>query len=186
MSQTAPPTPPRSPAPAAAAPPPPAAPPAPPPPPPLTKPIADRIVERFPSAKINYLKSKRLKVTIGAETAKDLALFARDELGFDHIAMVGGTDYPDAGEMEVDYFVETVSRDDIRSVALIISQRVKRDNPVAPTLVDVWRGVEYHERETFEMLGIRFSGHPDLRRLLLPEDWDDIPPLRKDYTSPGR
>jgi NADH-quinone oxidoreductase subunit C len=52
--------------------------------------------------------------------------------------------------------------------------------------VGVWPGAEYHERETFEMLGVKFDGHPDMRGILLPEDWNDIPPLRKDYKSPGR
>ena len=55
-----------------------------------------------------------------------------------------------------------------------------------PSLVEVWPGAEYHERETFEMLGVTFTGHPDMRGILLPEDWDDIPPLRKDFRSPGR
>lgn len=132
------------------------------------------------------MKPKRLKVTVPVETAKDAALFARDELGFDHIAMVGGTDYPSQGQMQIDYFVESVSREEIKNVVFILAERVKRDAPEAPSLVEVWTGADYHERETFEMLGIRFTGHPDLRRLLLPEDWDDIPPLRKDYTNPGR
>ena len=63
---------------------------------------------------------------------------------------------------------------------------MERESPKVPSLTDVWTGADYHERETFEMLGIVFEGHPDLRRLLLPEDWNDIPPLRKDYSNPGR
>ena len=69
---------------------------------------------------------------------------------------------------------------------LAVAARLPRDSPVMPSLVEVWPGAEYHERETFEMLGVTFAGHPDLRGILLPEDWADIPPLRKDFRSPGR
>src|SRR5438128_94093 len=71
-------------------------------------------------------------------------------------------------------------------VIIALAERPKRDNPVVPSLVEVWTGAEYQERETYEMLGVNFQGHPDLRKILLPEDWNDLPPLRKDYNSPGR
>ena len=74
----------------------------------------------------------------------------------------------------------------MKDFVIAIAERPKRDNPVVQSLVDVWPGVEYHERETYEMLGVNFQGHPELKHLLLPEDWSDLPPLRKDYNSPGR
>ena len=58
--------------------------------------------------------------------------------------------------------------------------QVPQDNPVLPSLFDVHPGTEAHERETFDMFGIQFDGHPDLTRILMPEDWDGHP-LRKDY-----
>ena len=61
-----------------------------------------------------------------------------------------------------------------------------RDSTRLPTLRDVFYSVEFHEREIFEMLGVYFEGHPDNRRLLLPEDWADLPPLRKDFDIKGR
>ena len=88
--------------------------------------------------------------------------------------------------MEVIYFAGSVSTPGQEDLQVCLAERVKRDGLVVPSLVEVWLGADYHERETYEMLGITFQGHPDLRRLLLPEDWNDIPPLRKDYTSPGR
>ena len=54
------------------------------------------------------------------------------------------------------------------------------------SLRDVFYSVEFGEREVFEMLGVYFEGHPDNRRLLLPEDWADLPPLRKDFAIKGR
>ena len=60
------------------------------------------------------------------------------------------------------------------------------DNTNLPRLHDVFPSVSFHERECFEMLGVYFDGNPDNRRLLLPEDWADIPPLRKDFAIKGR
>lgn len=152
-----------------------------------TKPLGDQILGFCPSARVNYLAPRRLKVTVPAPELPGVATFARDTLGFDHLNVVGGTDYLAQGEFEVVYCVGSVSTPGQEDLVLILAERVKREeSPSVPSLVPVWTAAEYHERETFEMLGIRFEGHPDLRRLLLPEDWNDKPPLRKDYTSPGR
>lgn len=151
------------------------------------KALADKILASFPSTKVDYVRERRLKVTVSPTEMKAVAIFARDALGFDHVEVVGGTDYMQQGEFEVIYFVGSVSTPGQGDLVVQLAERVKRDDsPKVPSLVDVWTGAEYHERETFEMLGIRFEGHPDLRRLLLPEDWNDLPPLRKDYVSPGR
>jgi NADH-quinone oxidoreductase subunit C len=55
-------------------------------------------------------------------------------------------------------------------------------DPVAPTLFDLWPGAEAHERETYDLFGVRFDGHPDLTRILMPEEWEGHP-LRKDYAT---
>jgi NADH:ubiquinone oxidoreductase subunit C len=187
-ASAAPPAPPRPPA-AAPAPAPPAAP-APAPAPPdtsRTKPLADKIVAEFPTAKVDYVKPRRVKITVSPAQIKEAAIFVRDALGFDHLNVVGGTDYIALKEFEVIYFVGSLSVPGQQDLVVQLAERLPRDDsPTVPSLVEVWTGAEYHERETFEMLGIVFEGHPDLRRLLLPEDWNDIPPLRKDYVSPGR
>jgi NADH-quinone oxidoreductase subunit C len=134
---------------------------------------------------VDYTRPRRLKVTVPVELVKEVALFARDQLRFDHIGTVSGTDYMSKGEFEVIYFVGSTNPD-LEDLVIAIAERVRRESPSVHSLVEVWPGAEYHERETWEMLGIVFQGHPDLRRLLLPEDWDDIPPLRKDFVSPGR
>jgi NADH-quinone oxidoreductase subunit C len=147
--------------------------------------MSEKVAARFPAAKVDYVKPRRLKFTVTPESLKNAALFARDELGFDHIIAVSGTDYIAKKEIEVIYFVASLNPGQGDLVAAL-AERVGRDAPVVPSLVRLWPGAEYHERETFEMLGVKFDGHPDLRGILLPEDWDDIPPLRKDYISPGR
>jgi NADH:ubiquinone oxidoreductase subunit C len=151
------------------------------------KALADKIVARFPPTKVDYVRERRLKVTVSPAEIREVAVFVRDALGFDHIEVVGGTDYLQQNEFEVIYFVGSVSTPGQEDLVVQLAERVKREeSPKVPSLVEVWTGAEYHERETFDMLGIQFEGHPDLRRLLLPEDWNDLPPLRKDYNSPGR
>jgi NADH:ubiquinone oxidoreductase subunit C len=187
----APATPPPTPAPSApsSTPPKPATP-TPPPAPPKPEPVrakdlASKITAAFPDAKVDWMKEKRLKVTVPLAKVKDAAIFVRDSLGFAHISTVSGVDWIAKNELEVVYFVGSVEPG-WTDFILALAERIPRENPVAPTLVDVWLGADYNERETHEMFGINFQGHPNQSHLLLPEDWDDLPPLRKDYVSPGR
>ena len=147
--------------------------------------FASQITTRFPDVKVEWMKERRLKVSTSPARIKEVSLFARDTLGFDHISTVSGVDWIAKNLLEVVYFIgsSTPGQEDF---ILAVSELVARENPVVPTLIDVWKGVEYHERETHEMFGINFQGHPNQSHFLLPEDWNDIPPLRKDYVSPGR
>jgi len=164
---------------------PPASPTPPKPEPIRAKGFASQIVARFPDVKVEWMKERRLKVSTPPSRIREVGLFARDTLGFDHISTVSGVDWIAKNQLEVEYFVgsSTPGQEDF---ILAVSELVARDNPVVPTLIDVWRGAEYHERETHEMFGINFQGHPNQSHILLPEDWNDLPPLRKDYVSPGR
>ena len=150
------------------------------------KELASRITSKFPEVKTDWMKERRLKVTATVATMKDVCLFVRDELGFDHISTVSGVDWIAKNEFEVVYFVNSLSKPGLEDFVIGVAERVPRDNPVVPTLIEVWSGAEYDERETHEMFGINFQGHPNQGHLLLPEDWNDLPPLRKDYNSPGR
>ena len=180
----------KAPAPASPAPPQPrAAAPTPPqtpvPEPARAKGFSSKIVAKYPDVRVDWMKEHRLKVTANPAMIKEVGLFVRDGLGFDHISTVSGVDWIAKNELEVVYFVgsATPGQEDF---VLALAERVPRDNPVAPTLIDVWKGADYMERETHEMFGINFQGHPNQAHLYLPEDWNDLPPLRKDYVSPGR
>ena len=180
------PAPPQPPKPAA----PPAAPPRPAAPTPKPEPVrakgfADQITAKHPDVKVEWMKERRLKVSATPQQIKEVGLFVRDALGFDHISTVSGVDWIAKNELEVVYFVGS-TRQGQEDFVLAVAERVARDNPVVPTLIEVWKGADYMERETHEMFGINFQGHPSQAHLYLPEDWNDLPPLRKDYVSPGR
>jgi len=146
-----------------------------------------KIKERFGGkVRIVYVKPKRVRFEVGPEVVIDFAKFVRDEIGFDHPICVTGTDYPNDNVIEVIYHIGCCAVPEYGPSVFAFAVKLPRDNPRMPTLIPVYRGVEYHERETFEMLGVIFEGHPKLERLLLPEDWADIPPLRKDFNIKGR
>ena len=160
--------------------------PAPPKPEPIrAKGFVTQITTRFSDVTVEWMKERRLKVSTSPARIREVGLFVRDSLGFDHISTVSGVDWIAKAQLEVVYFIgsSTPGQEDF---ILAVSELVARENPVVPTLIDVWKGAEYHERETHEMFGIDFQGHPNQSHILLPEDWNDIPPLRKDYVSPGR
>lgn len=66
---------------------------------------------------------------------------------------------------------------------VVIKIQLDRDQPVVATVSDIWRTAEFHEREAFEMFGVQFTGHPDLRKLILPDDFEGFP-MRKDFEDP--
>ncbi|MBT8172965.1 MAG: NADH-quinone oxidoreductase subunit C [Nitrosopumilus sp.] len=157
--------------------------------------ISDKIIEKFgDKVESTFVKQDRIGIKVGKENIHDVAEFIRDGLNFDHVESVSGVDYPQEKEIEVVYHIGSYTDSSLASQILVLSTRAQREeNPIPgndatklPTLRDVFYSVEFHEREVFEMFGVFFEGHPDNRRLLLPEDWADLPPLRKDFAIKGR
>ncbi len=115
----------------------------------------------------------------------DVARWLHDtpEAAFDHITDICSADYPDNVErFEVIYHLLSLShRRRIR-----LKARVTEDDPTIPSLTSIWKGADFMEREVYDLMGIKFSGHPDLRRILLPEDYEEGHPLRKDFPTEGR
>jgi NADH-quinone oxidoreductase subunit C len=70
-----------------------------------------------------------------------------------------------------------------RQLSIVVKAQLDRDNPEIETVCDIWRTAEFHEREVFELFGVNFLGHPDLRRLILTDDFEGYP-LRKDFEDP--
>jgi NADH-quinone oxidoreductase subunit C len=156
-------------------------------PPAFEKGLAQQIVTRFGDAvKILYIRPLRIKVMVDPSNIVEVATYLRDNMGFDHAEVASGTDYPKDKQIEVDYHLGSYTRDDLLAHVVVLATRTNRDEARMPSLINVYKSVEYHERETYEMLGVYFEGHPRMERFLLPEDWADIPPLRKDFRIKGR
>ncbi len=156
--------------------------------PPFEKGLVEEIKKKFGESiiKVVFIKPLRIKMQVDPNNIVEVATFLRDSMGFDHAESVAGTDYPKDGQIEVVYHLGSYTREDLGAHVLSLTTRTSRDDARLPTLINVYKSVEYHERETFEMLGVYFEGHPRNDRFLLPEDWADIPPLRKDFRIKGR
>jgi NADH-quinone oxidoreductase subunit C len=104
-------------------------------------------------------------------------LYTNQETYFDQLSCVTGIDNgPDAKTMEVIYHLYSIPYNHSLALKVILP----RDNPTVPTLSFVWKTANWLERETYDMYGVIFEQHPDLRRILMPADWEGFP-LRKDY-----
>lgn len=104
-------------------------------------------------------------------------LHTHQKVYFDCLSCLTGIDNgPEAGTMEVVYSLYSIPFD----LHLSLKVTLDRETPEIGTVTSIWRAADWHEREAFDLLGITFTNHPDLRRILLPSDWVGHP-LRKDY-----
>lgn len=105
------------------------------------------------------------------------ALHRNEKTYFDMLSCITGIDNgAEANTMEVAYNLFSIPFE----ISLMLKVEIPRESPSVTSLHEVWKTALWHERETFDLLGITFTGHPDLRRILLPADWEGHP-LRKDY-----
>lgn len=156
-------------------------------PPPFEKGLVEQIKKEFGDlVKVVFIKPLRIKIQVEPQDIVRVATFLRDSIGFDHAESAGGTDYPKDNQIEVIYHLGSYSNQELAPQILWLTTRTNKDDARLPTLINVYKSVEYHERECYEMLGVYFEGHPRNERFLLPEDWADIPPLRRDFRIKGR
>ena len=101
------------------------------------------------------------------------------ELKFDYFEFSTCTDRP-PDHLDLIYYCYSYAH----KHRVAIKVQLDRDNPAIPTVCDLWKNAEWNEREIFDLFGVVFTGHPDLRRLMMPEDWEGHP-LRKDYSHPN-
>jgi NADH-quinone oxidoreductase subunit C len=136
-------------------------------------------------------RTLEVSILVRRAAVADVASTLRDRLRFDYlvdVTAVDGSAYPAdlrpfpgaPGRFDVVYEVESLGR----RCALRLRARCDEGEPV-PSVTPVWPAAEFLEREVYDMFGIVFDGHPDLRRILLSDDWEGHP-LRKDYPVEGR
>ncbi|MBG9800559.1 NADH-quinone oxidoreductase subunit C [Brevibacillus laterosporus] len=154
-------------------------------PPSKNQPYLDRFVqiiaERFgkesiEESYINTLSKEVPTMTIKNQIWHDIALFLKQELSlqFDYLSNLHGVDYED--RMEVYYHLYSYAHHQ----SLAIKVKTTREASSVASVVDVWPGADWNERETYDLLGIHFVGHPNLVRIMMPDEWVGHP-LRKDY-----
>ncbi len=127
-----------------------------------------------------------LRLHVSPARLLELLSSLRDECGFAFLAELGGTDflgYP--GWSRARFQVHYVLRDLERNERLTVLAGVDEPRPALPSATPLWEGANWMEREVYDMYGIEFRGHPDLRRILMPEEFAAFP-LRKDYPLRGR
>ena len=111
----------------------------------------------------------------------EVCLWLRDEVGFDYLADMATVDrFTEDDRFEVVYNLCSIAA----RKRLRLKVRVDEDDAVVPTVTHVWPGANWHEREAWDMMGVRFDGHPDLRRIYMPEDFE-YHPLRKEFPTLG-
>ena len=144
--------------------------------------IAKLLQDTFgPKILAAFPDDKHPRVHIAAADIRPVAEFLiRDpRLKLDWMQCLSGADYVADGKLAVIYDLWSFDLNHVFALKAFIP----RDNPHIATVSDLWSIADWHEREAFDMFGIIFDGHPDLRRILCPDDWEGYP-LRKDYVFP--
>lgn len=101
------------------------------------------------------------------------------EMLFDYLEFQTCVDYPPE-KMQLVYYLYSIEKDH----RLGLKVDLPRSQPAIPTISHLWSNADWNEREIYDLFGVHFSGHPDLRRIMMPEDWEGHP-LRKDYAHPN-
>ncbi|MCS6954016.1 MAG: NADH-quinone oxidoreductase subunit C [Bryobacteraceae bacterium] len=140
--------------------------------------LTQRLKERFGEAILEFASYRGQEFLVAKpEAVVPILEFLRNEAAFDYLVDVTAVDYPDRPErFDLVYIVYSFARNH----RIRIKTRIP-DGYKPATATRVYPGANWLEREVFDMFGIEFAGHPDMRRILLPEDWQGHP-LRKDYS----
>ncbi len=138
------------------------------------------LLEKYPDAVTRDMRQGYEGVIVEADKLVEVATTLRDELGFNYLANACAVDYIDDGYFEMVYNAASI---EAGGKPLSFKARTPRDAAELPSLVSVWPGVDFQEREAWDLMGIRFRGHPNLRRILLWEGFEGHP-LRKDWKEP--
>ena len=148
-------------------------------------PIAQQIQDRFPQGFVSTHEFRdELTISIKREFIVEVSRFLRDEPGleFNRLSDICSVDWPEQEQrFEVVYHLCSIPRNH----RLRLKAGVPEEDCVIDSVFPVWSTANFLEREVYDLMGIRFNGHPDLRRIFLPDDFDGHP-LRKEYPTEGK
>jgi NADH/F420H2 dehydrogenase subunit C len=145
----------------------------------MSREIYERLVEEFPRTSLEYLEGKDPAISVEPDDLFEVASHLKEKEGYDYLSAVTGVDYPD--RFEVIYHLYSMKE---RKGALIVKVSASKEEPKVPSVTSLWPGANFQEREVYDLMGIRFAGHPDLKRILLWEGYEGHP-LRKDFPIEG-
>lgn len=144
--------------------------------------IKSLIEEQLPNAILGEdLAATPKALLINSEMILEVCelLHTNEKTYFDQLSCLTGLDNgPESGTMEVVYNLNSIPK----NLQLMLKCELKRSSPEINSVTSIWRTANWHEREAYDLVGIKFNNHPDLRRILLPTDWEGHP-LQKDYTE---
>lgn len=117
-------------------------------------------------------------IQMAAPTLKEIMKFLRDDekMAFDVLMCLSGVHYPDEEQLGVSYHLHSTTLDH----KLAVKVKVPISDPMVPSIEQIWKTANWHEREAFDMVGLQFQDHPNHTRILCPVDWEGHP-LKKDY-----
>ncbi len=145
----------------------------------MSREIYERLVEELPEASLEYLEGKDPAISVGADDLFEVARHLKEKQGYDYLSAVTGVDYPD--RFEVIYHLHSMRE---KRGVIVLKVHTSKEVPEVPSLVPLWPGANFQEREVYDLMGIRFARHPDLKRILLWEGYEGHP-LRKDFPIEG-
>jgi NADH-quinone oxidoreductase subunit C/D len=145
----------------------------------IPTPPPDPILTRFPESVSLDERKGYSGYIVKPNHLKEFATYLRDNLGYDYLSSVTGVDYYPEDKLEVVYHAYKSTG----GSAFVFKTQTPRENAVVPSLVSLYTGAEFQEREAWDLFGVRFEGHPDLRRIMLWEGFAGHP-LRKDWREP--
>lgn len=136
--------------------------------------ISQQLKERFPEA---VVEASEQAIIVKSESLFEIAQYLKDTPGleFDYLTMLTAVDYFDY--FEVVYRLTSMTKNQSMTMK---TRCYGRDNPTVPSVVKLWKGADFQERETYDLLGVKFEGHPNMKRIALWEGFQGHP-LRKDY-----
>jgi len=145
-----------------------------------TEALKQQILTWEPGVEIPEEEGQFLNVIIEPSQLMNLAEKLRNDssTAFDFMFCLTCVDYPE--HLMMVYHLRSMTH---RHEMVLKVKIEDKENPAVDTLCHIWRTAEYHEREVFDLFGVKFNNHPDLRRILLDDDWQGYP-LRKDYVDP--
>lgn len=135
----------------------------------------DRLVEKFPNFELEYLEGEDPAILAKGENLVELAQYLRHQEEYDYCSSITGVDYGE--HFHVVYHLYSMKNG---GGPIILKVHTPREEPEVPSVVSIWRGADWQEREVWDLMGIRFSGHPNLKRILMWEGFQGHP-LRKDF-----